>query len=155
MKLDELTRQQTAEAEKKKLEQELTAQLSSNQPPASAQAPTSSSQPFSSGWSADQPLTVARAGSAYLNLSFDALMNVGFGLSTVAGMTVGGAMVAAAGPEAGLYLDAATFAAEWRGVEDRELQPLRRVGQGRRVAGFVHPGLKVHRLGGADAEDHA
>src|SRR5882724_9355135 len=35
-KLDELTKQQSAEAEKKKLEQELAAQLSSNQPPASA-----------------------------------------------------------------------------------------------------------------------
>src|SRR5215472_5680574 len=38
-KLDELTKQQAAEAEKKKLEQELAAQLSTNQPPSSAQAP--------------------------------------------------------------------------------------------------------------------
>src|ERR1051326_1260380 len=36
-KLEELTRQQAAEAEKKKLEQELAAQLASNQPPVSAQ----------------------------------------------------------------------------------------------------------------------
>src|SRR5579885_2808804 len=37
-KLDDLTKQQAAEAERKKLEQELTAQLSSNQPPATAQS---------------------------------------------------------------------------------------------------------------------
>jgi hypothetical protein len=77
-KLDDLTKQQSTEAEKKKLEQELTAQLSSNQPPASAQAPSVPAQPFTSGWSPEQPLTVARAGSAYLNLSFDALMDVGW-----------------------------------------------------------------------------
>ena len=77
-KLDDLTKQQAAEAEKKKLEQELAAQLSSNQPPASAQAPSVPAQPFTSGWSPEQPLTVARAGSAYLNLSFDALMDVGW-----------------------------------------------------------------------------
>jgi len=77
-KLDELTKQQTAEAEKKKLEQELTAQLSSNQPPATAQSPASTESLISPGWSPSQPLTVARAGSAYLNMSFDALMDVGW-----------------------------------------------------------------------------
>jgi hypothetical protein len=71
-KLEEFTRQQSAETEKKKLEQELTAQLSSNQPPASA-APALTPP----AWSPTQPLTVARAGSAYMNLSFDALMDVG------------------------------------------------------------------------------
>jgi hypothetical protein len=73
-KLEELTRQQAQEAEKKKLEQELAAQLSSNQPPATAQAtaPTPSTS-----WSPAQPLTVMRAGSAYMNISFDALMDVG------------------------------------------------------------------------------
>src|SRR6516162_5383571 len=72
-KLEELTRQQAQEAEKKKLEQELAAQLSSNQPPATAQAtaPTPSTS-----WSPAQPLTVMRAGSAYMNISFDALMDV-------------------------------------------------------------------------------
>jgi type II secretory pathway pseudopilin PulG len=77
-KLDELTKQQAAEADKKKLEQELTAQLSSNQPPATAQSPASTESLISPGWSPSQPLTVARAGSAYLNLSFDALMDVGW-----------------------------------------------------------------------------
>ena len=76
-KLDDLTKQQTAEAEKKKLEQELAAQLSSNQPPATAQAPAASGL-AAPGWSPSQPLTVARAGSAYMNISFDALMDVGW-----------------------------------------------------------------------------
>jgi hypothetical protein len=77
-KLDDLTKQQAGEAEKKKLEADLTAQLSSNLPPVSAQSPPSAGSPSAAGWSADQPLTVARAGSAYLNLSFDALMDVGW-----------------------------------------------------------------------------
>ena len=77
-KLDDLTKQQTAEAEKKKLEAELAAQLSSNAPPASTQTMPSTSTPAAAGWSPEQPLTVARAGSAYLNLSFDALMDVGW-----------------------------------------------------------------------------
>src|SRR6267154_5494779 len=61
-KLDDLTKQQTAEAEKKKLEQELAADLQKGQPAAPAQQPTPSA---SSTWSPAQPLTVARAGSAY------------------------------------------------------------------------------------------
>jgi hypothetical protein len=61
----------TADLEKKKLEQELAAQLSSNQPPVTAQAP-------STPWSPAAPLTVVRAGSAYMNISFDALMDVGW-----------------------------------------------------------------------------
>jgi hypothetical protein len=77
-KLDDLTKQQSAEAEKKKLEQELAAQLATNQPPATAQTPAVPAVPFTSGWSPEQPLTIARAGSAYLNLSFDALMDVGW-----------------------------------------------------------------------------
>ena len=78
-KLEDLTKQQSAEAEKKKLEAELTAQLSSNQPPAAASSPASAgSLTPAPGWSPEQPLTVARAGSAYLNLSFDALMAVGW-----------------------------------------------------------------------------
>jgi hypothetical protein len=73
-KLDDFTRQQAAEAEKKKLEQELAAQLATNQPPSAPQAAAPS---LSTPWSPAQPLTVARAGSAYMNLSFDALMDVG------------------------------------------------------------------------------
>ena len=67
-KLDELTRQQGAEAEKKKLEQEPAATLRTNPPAATAPA---------SSWSPAQPITVARAGSAYMNISFDTLMDVG------------------------------------------------------------------------------
>src|SRR6266850_2620018 len=73
-KLDELSKQQAAEADKKKLEQELAAELQKGQPTAPAQPPTPAS---STTWSPAQPLTVARAGSAYMNLSFDALMDVG------------------------------------------------------------------------------
>jgi hypothetical protein len=81
-KLDELTKQQPAEAEKKKLEQELAAELEknqgTNQPPAAAAATPAPS----AAWSPSQPLTVARAGSAYMNISFDTLMD--FGWSTAA-----------------------------------------------------------------------
>ena len=66
-KLDELTHAQTAEAEKKKLEQELAAQLPPSPPAAEAKP----------AWSPAQPLTVARAGSAYMNISFDTLMVAG------------------------------------------------------------------------------
>jgi hypothetical protein len=73
-KLDDLTKQQAAEAEKKKLEQELTADLQKNQPaPATSSTPAAPSVP----WSPAQPITVARAGSAYMNVSFDALMDFG------------------------------------------------------------------------------
>lgn len=74
-KLEELTRQQAAQAEKKKLEQELAAQLASNPPPVSAQAPAAAP---STSWSPTAPLTVMRAGSAYMNISFDALMDAGW-----------------------------------------------------------------------------
>jgi hypothetical protein len=74
-KLDELTKQQTSETEKKKLEQELAAELQKNQPTPAAQAAAS---PSAAAWSPAQPLTVARAGSAYMNISFDALMDFGW-----------------------------------------------------------------------------
>jgi hypothetical protein len=73
-KLENLSKQQAAEAEKKRLEQELAAQLASNQPPVSAQAPSTTAP----AWSPTQPITVARAGSAYMNISFDALMDAGW-----------------------------------------------------------------------------
>jgi hypothetical protein len=70
-KLDGLVKQQQTEAETKKLEQSLAAELAKNQPaPAPAASPPA--------WSPAQPLTVARAGSAYMNISFDALMDVGW-----------------------------------------------------------------------------
>ena len=67
-KVDQLVGQQTIEVEKKRLEQELAAQMSSNAPPAAETKPA---------WSPAQPITVARAGSAYMNISFDALMDAG------------------------------------------------------------------------------
>ena len=73
-KLDDLTKQQAAEAEKKKLEQELATELEKKQP--TPAAPSTTPAP-SAAWSPAQPLTVARAGSAYMNISFDALMDVG------------------------------------------------------------------------------
>lgn len=74
-KLDDLTKQQAAEAEKKKLEQDLTAELQKNQPTTT----TSTTPPAPSApWSPSQPITVARAGSSYMNISFDALMDFGW-----------------------------------------------------------------------------
>ncbi len=74
-RLDDLTKQQTAEAAKKKLTEELAAELQqdeSNAPPIAATSTTPAA-----AWSPTQPLTVARAGSAYMNISFDTLMDVG------------------------------------------------------------------------------
>jgi hypothetical protein len=73
-RLEELTKQQAAEAEKKKLEQELAAQLQTNQPapPAATALPAPAA-----AWSPAQPITLARAGSAYMNISFDTLLNAG------------------------------------------------------------------------------
>ncbi|HEY5912067.1 MAG TPA: hypothetical protein VJA21_15800 [Verrucomicrobiae bacterium] len=76
-RLDELTRQQNADAEKKKLEQDLAAKLAADQPPAAGQ--TAAPQPAPAvPWSPAAPLTLARAGSAYMNISFDALMDAGW-----------------------------------------------------------------------------
>jgi hypothetical protein len=55
------------------MEQELAAELQKNATAPTTPAPAVAPPP----WSPAQPLTVARAGSAYLNLSFDALMDVG------------------------------------------------------------------------------
>src|SRR5215471_3351223 len=74
-KLEELTKQQAAEAEKKKLEQELAAELAKNQPAPATAATTS---PPATTWSPAQPLAIGRAGSAYMNVSFDALMDFGW-----------------------------------------------------------------------------
>ncbi len=71
-KLDELTKQQASEAEKKKIEAELAEQMQTNSP--ATNLSTSLPAP---PWSASQPITVARAGSAYMNISFDVLMDVG------------------------------------------------------------------------------
>jgi len=69
-KLNSLASQQSAEAEKKKLEAQLAGEL--------APAQTSAPPPiFSKSWSPSAPITVARAGSAYMNMSFDAMMTAG------------------------------------------------------------------------------
>lgn len=59
----------TVSPEQKKLEDQLAAEMSQNQ--ATATPPTSPA------WSPAEPLTVARAGSAYMNMSFDALVDAG------------------------------------------------------------------------------
>lgn len=73
-KLDDLTRQQAASADKQKLEQELTADLQKNPPPTPAPSATTPPAP---AWSPAQPITIARAGSAYMNMSFDVLTDFG------------------------------------------------------------------------------
>src|SRR5690242_18827020 len=60
-----LKKEKAGEAEKKKLADELAAELQKNQP-ASTPAPNAPSA-VAPGFSASQPLTLARAGSAYMN----------------------------------------------------------------------------------------
>src|ERR1017187_1341921 len=69
-KLNALSKQHAAEADKKRLEEQLAGELA----PAQTNAPPAV---FSKSWSPSAPLTVARAGSAYMNMSFDAMMAVG------------------------------------------------------------------------------
>ncbi len=91
-KLDEFTKSQAAEKkpaqpvsektpEQQKLEQELAAELAqssgTNAAIPNSKLTTQNSQ-LSSPWSPSQPITVARAGSAYMNISFDALMDAGW-----------------------------------------------------------------------------
>jgi hypothetical protein len=79
-KLEALAGQEAAAAEKKKLETELAAELQKNQSAAATQAataPAREAQLGTTGWSPAQPITVARAGSAYMNVSFDALVAAG------------------------------------------------------------------------------
>jgi TolA-binding protein len=69
-KLAEMAKQQMDDAEKKKLETQLAAELATtmtNEPPPA----------FSKTWSPSAPITVARAGSAYMNMSFDTMMVAG------------------------------------------------------------------------------
>ena len=70
-RLDAVQQQQSAVTnEQQKLRQMVTA----TPPPSPPVTPTSVTQPFS----ASQPITLARAGSAYMNISFDALMDLGW-----------------------------------------------------------------------------
>src|SRR5205814_322879 len=78
-KLEELTRSPTAtpaatgekSAERRTLEQELAAELARGTP---TNAAAQTAQP----WSASQPITMMRAGAAYMNVSFDALADFGW-----------------------------------------------------------------------------
>ena len=56
-------------AEKKKLEAQLATELGQNE--------TNAPPPAPAPWSPAQPITVTRAGSSYMNISFDTLMDVG------------------------------------------------------------------------------
>jgi hypothetical protein len=76
-KVDQLVKEKQVQAatmpaddEKKKLEAQLAAELGGAQTNESTSVSKSS-------WSPAEPLTIARAGSAYMNISFDALMDVG------------------------------------------------------------------------------
>ncbi len=66
-----------ASAEQKKLEAELAAELSANATNQPAKTATSGVSASGTSWTPSQPITLARAGSAYMNISFDALMDVG------------------------------------------------------------------------------
>lgn len=72
--LDDLTKEKAAEAEKKKLADQLAAELGTTNQPA---LPTTTAPAPTTTWSPAQPLTIARAGSAYMNISFDTLMDIG------------------------------------------------------------------------------
>jgi hypothetical protein len=76
-KLDELTKEKAADAEKKKLADELAAELATTNQTASTAAPTAAAGQPATSWSPSEPLTIARAGAAYMNISFDTLMDVG------------------------------------------------------------------------------
>ncbi|MDB6017849.1 MAG: hypothetical protein JWR19_2338 [Pedosphaera sp.] len=62
-----------AAEEKAKLEQQLAAELGTNVAPSMA----TPAVPLAPAWTPAQPMTVARAGSSYMNISFDTLMVVG------------------------------------------------------------------------------
>ncbi len=72
--VSEFAKKQTGDSDQKKLEQQLAAELQTNASPATAKSATASPPP---AWFAGQPLTVARAGSAYMNISFDAVTVAG------------------------------------------------------------------------------
>jgi hypothetical protein len=67
--LEAVTHPAAADAEKQKLEGQLAAELSTNSPSATALQPPP--------WSPAQPITLARAGASYMNISFDTLMTAG------------------------------------------------------------------------------
>jgi hypothetical protein len=78
--LDQLKKEKAAEAEKKKLADQLAAEMQGNKTPATPASPTPAPAAVAAPttWSPDQPITIARAGSAYMNISFDTLMDFGW-----------------------------------------------------------------------------
>lgn len=72
-RLDAIQKQQAAASEKEKLTKELNAEMQTNA--LASPAPAAIPKP---SFSASQPLTIARAGSAYMNISFDTLMDAGW-----------------------------------------------------------------------------
>lgn len=72
-KVEELTRSKGA-ADTNDLVKQLAAELGTNQPAAAGSAGKAPPAP----WSPAEPLTVARAGSSYMNISFDTVMDGGW-----------------------------------------------------------------------------
>jgi hypothetical protein len=72
--INEMMERKLNEIRKHLEKQELAAELGTNQV---SQAAPKTTVPASAPWTASQPITLARAGSAYMNISFDALMDVG------------------------------------------------------------------------------
>ncbi|WP_150107585.1 TonB-dependent receptor [Pedosphaera parvula] len=68
------TNDQATAAEKAKLEEQLAKDLAANAEPAPAKSATAAGKSID----LSQPLTIARAGSAYMNISFDTLMDFGW-----------------------------------------------------------------------------
>src|SRR5436190_22061224 len=75
-KLEELRKQQAGEAEKKKLEQELAAELQKGAPASPSNAPAPP-LPAAAAWSAGHPITICRRGSAHMHPRCDALVDLG------------------------------------------------------------------------------
>ncbi|PWU09086.1 MAG: hypothetical protein C5B50_28475 [Verrucomicrobia bacterium] len=65
---------QPSDAERQRLQQELAAKLGANAAPSAAPPPAPAP---ATAWSPTQPITIGRAGQAYMNISFDVLMDVG------------------------------------------------------------------------------
>lgn len=83
-RLEELTRQQSVEAAKQEADKEVAAMPRAEQADVPGEPGTGSAAP-AKAWSPAAPLTLARSGSAYMNLSFDALLD--FGWSTASDPT--------------------------------------------------------------------
>ncbi len=68
-------------AEEKKLADQLAAELGATNAPAASTATATPGPDVAKSWSPSQPITLARAGSAYMNISFDALLDAGWSTS--------------------------------------------------------------------------